>query len=429
MQHSHAVGQQNDDTSQQMHASILAQVPLFAALPDVEITYLVHTLRHVVFAIDTMMFEEGETGVQCYVVLDGALEIIKALGTPDERLLSVRGPGELVGEMSLFDSDHRRSASVRARTRIELLEMTHADFDALLHRQPSLAYKVVKMLSTRLGESGNATINDLKLKNRQLEQALDDLKAAQDQVIEKERLDRELELAGRIQESILPRTLPRLEQLDFDARIIPARAVGGDFFDFINLSATTTGIVIGDVSGKGIPSAIFMALTRSLLRAEAERAATPEDALANVNRHLLDMNDAGMFVTVLYGILDHTTNSFEYVRAGHELPIILDGAGATWLPPFRNGQPLGILDAPVFDKQVIVIVPDGALLLYTDGVTEAMNEHGAFFGRDELLATLSGGMISTAHAVCEKVIAAVLAHQGNALQYDDVTLVAIHASS
>ena len=429
MYRSNAVGLESDDASAKMHASILGQVPLFDALPDVEITHLAQTLRRSVFGAQTILFEEGETGAQCYVVLDGAVEIIKALGTPDERVLSVRGPGELVGEMSLFDADHRRTASVRAHTNVKLLEITHAHFDALLHRQPSLAYKIVRMLSIRLGESGNATIRDLQKQNRQLEQALSDLQAAQAQLIEKEKLDRELELAWRIQESILPRTLPQRAHIDFDARIVPARAVGGDFFDFIQLSDRATGIVIGDVSGKGVPSAIFMALTRSLLRAEAERAATPEEALGNVNRHLLNMNDAGMFVTVLYGILDHITNTFEYVRAGHELPVILDPAHMPWLPPLGNGQPLGVLDTPALDKQTVVIPPNGALLLYTDGVTEAMNEWGAFFGREQLMTMLSNGDISTARNVCERVLEAVLAHQGAELQYDDVTLVAIHTSA
>jgi phosphoserine phosphatase RsbU/P len=411
----------------QAYESILQDVPLFAALPPDEIAHLAGSLERFLVPAHTILFEENDTGAQCYIVLTGALEIVKARGTPDERILSVRGPGELVGEMSLFKPDHRRTASVRAQSVTELLEMTHDDFDALLHRHPRLAYEIVRMLSIRLGESGNATIRDLQLKNRQLEQALADLQAAQAQVIEKEKLERELEVAWRIQQSILPRTLPQVAGIDFDARIVPARTVGGDFFDFIPIGNDATGVVIGDVSGKGVPSAIFMALTRSLLRAEAERAATPEEALCNVNRHLLNMNDAGMFVTVLYGILDHRTNTFDYVRAGHELPVILDAGGTTLTPQFGNGQPLGILDDPVLDHQSVVIPPNGTLFLFTDGVTEAMNEAGAFFGHEQLVATLSGCEASDARSVCTSVIDAVLAHQGSALQYDDVTMVAIHA--
>ncbi len=147
--------------------------------------------------------------------------------------------------------------------------------------------------------------------------------------------------------------------------------------------------MIGDACDKGVPAAIFMALTRSLLRAEASRARSPREALQNVNRHLLDMNDAGMFVTAIYGVLHQPTRTFNYARAGHTLPLLRGVGGAVLAPPHGTGQPLGLWPEPSFDEQRIVIPRGGALLLYTDGVTEAVDAQGALFGTRWLRTAVS----------------------------------------
>src|SRR5207302_6921336 len=135
-------------------------------------------------------------------------------------------------------------------------------------------------------EAENRTIRDLQEKNLQLTQAYERLKLAQAQLIEKEKIEKELEVARGIQESMVPRKLPQLPGFDFGARMLPARAVGGDFFDFIPLNDGALGIVIGDVSDKGVPAALFMALTSNLLRAEAQRGSSVSDALLHVHRQL-----------------------------------------------------------------------------------------------------------------------------------------------
>src|SRR3712207_3101439 len=143
--------------------------------------------------------------------------------------------------------------------------------------------------------------------------------AAQQQIIEKQRLEHELQLAYEIQTSILPRVLPQLQGYDFGATMVPARVVGGDFFEFVELGDDRVGIAVGDVTDKGMPAAIFMAQTHALLRAEAVRSAAPHEVLRCVNRHVVEMNAAGLFVTMLYGVLDRASASFSYARAGHEL--------------------------------------------------------------------------------------------------------------
>ena len=408
-----------------MNESLLRQVPLFAALPPDEIAELAGTLQSVSVPAQTLLFYEGDASDRFYIVLAGTVEIVKALATPDERLLGVRGPGEFVGEMGLISEDHRRTASVRVRTPAHLLELTRADFEALLRRQPALAYQMVRVLGARLREADNATIRDLQERNRQLAAAYRELEAAQAQLIEKERLERDLQLARDIQTSMLPTTRPHLAGFDFAAQMVPAQIVGGDFFDLFPLGDEQVGVVVGDVSGKGLPAALFMALTRSLVRAEASRAGTPREALLRVNAHLLDMNASGMFVTVLYGVLERSSGAFGYARAGHELPVLIDTEGVGQLPVYTQGQPLALWESPAIDEQRVIVPPEGLLLLYTDGVPDALDPSGRSFGLEGLLAALRTTPGLPAQAVCERVLQAITQHQATAPPYDDVTLLTL----
>jgi serine phosphatase RsbU (regulator of sigma subunit) len=406
---------------------ILAQVPLFAGLPRSELVYLAESLHKITIPAGTVLFCEGEVGDRCYVVLDGLVEIVKALGTADERLLSSYGVGELFGEMSLLNPDHRRSASVRTQAPALLLEITRSDFDALLHRQPAFAYEMGRMLSRRLRDTVDSTIRDLQAKNRQLTEAYQALQAAQLQFVEKEKFERELQVTRELQERTLPRTLPRLAGFDFGARLQPARLMSGDFFDFIALGPDTLGIVVADVCGKGVPAAFVMALARSLIRAEAGRASSPAQALQRVNQHLLDMVGSGMFVTVLYGVLDRVQRTFVYARAGHDLPILFDRHGTITEPELGLGQPLGLFPDLMLDQQTIAVPAGGGLLLYTDGMTEAMDARGELFGQALLREIVRINRDIPAQELCDRLLKTVQIYHGEAPQDDDITLVVIRA--
>jgi sigma-B regulation protein RsbU (phosphoserine phosphatase) len=209
----------------------------------------------------------------------------------------------------------------------------------------------------------------------------------------------------------------------------PARAVGGDFFDFIPLSRDDLGIVVADVSDKGMSAAIFMALTRSLVRAEASRGVFPAEVLRRINHHLLDMNQAEMFVTVLYGILHGQNGEFLYARAGHELPILLDAAGEAVAIPHGRGQLLGLLPDVDLDEQMITVPQGGRLLFCTDGVTDAVNAIDEQFGLQRLLAAAQQIPGQSAQSLCDHLQATLLAFQGDAVQFDDITLVVVQAES
>jgi len=410
-----------------MKEQILKQVPLFASLPPNEIQRLAETLREREFSAGAVFIQESEIADHFFVLLEGQIEIIKALGTHNERVLSVNETGTFIGEMGLINPGSRRTASVRARTPARLLEMTRADFEALLNRQPTLVYKMVRVLSMRLEQEQNRTIGDLQEKNLQLTKAYEQLKAAQGQLIEKEKLERELEVARGIQQSMVPRKLPHLAGFDFGARMLPARAVGGDFFDFIPLSKSTLGIVIGDVSDKGVPAALFMALTSNLLRAEARRGTGVSDALRNVHQQLMEINDAGMFVTLLYGVLNSTTREFRYARAGHELPLLYDETKKFVTLPYADGQPLGAMNDILLDEQSVLLPPASTLLVYTDGVTDVQDAEGNQFGLERLRQALLAQPKSSAQALCDTLLETTTTYRGITPQYDDITLVAVQA--
>jgi serine phosphatase RsbU (regulator of sigma subunit) len=408
-----------------MNEQALRRIPLFASLPPHEIERLAGSLRDQVVDEGTLVYKEGEQREQFYVILEGEVEVIKALQTSDERLLARRSAGSFLGEMSLFSQDGHHTASVRASTPLKLLKMRQADLEALIERQPAFAYELLRTLSTRLEESENLTLEDLRVKNRELTIAYEELKSAQSQIIEKEKLERELEVARTIQRSLLPRSLPVQPGLDFGARMIPMSEVGGDFYDFIPMSENRLGIAVGDVSDHGVPSALLMAQTVTLLRAEARRTDSPRETMLRINEQLMERNELGMFVTLLFGCLDVSTCQLDYIRAGHEPPLILRGDRSRMDIPRQRGQPLGLVSNPSLDEGTLQIPRGSLLLMYTDGVTETHNPEGGMFGQPGLRAALSHIASSPAQAVCEGVLGALTEFRQELPQGDDITLLAV----
>ena len=235
----------------------------------------------------------------------------------------------------------------------------------------------------------------------------------------------ELNIARQTQRSILPLRTPHRHHYDFGSLIAPACAVGGDFYDFIYLDRNRLSLVIGDVSDKGLPAALFMALTFSLLRAETELSNDPYQILLNVNRYLLKMNASGMFVTVLYGILDCRTGEFIYTRAGHPLPIVLGPDGKILDISMNLGQPLGLFPDVKLDLQTVVIPAGGLMLLYSDGLNEAIDLQGNEFGNERIIDQLITQNEKSSKVICRKLWDAVKTHSGNLPSQDDFVTVII----
>jgi serine phosphatase RsbU (regulator of sigma subunit) len=406
---------------------LLAQVSLFKNLPEAELKRLSTELPVEELPAGTVLFQEGDCGDLFYIIIEGEFEVLQSAGTPDERVIAVRGPGDFFGELSLFNPDGMRTATVRAKGNARLWAMTRDQFDELIRRQPTMAYEMARMLSERLTAAQTAAIQELQEKNRQLSQAYEELKAAQAQILEKDRLERELQVARGIQMSILPKALPRLAGYDFCARIMPARAVGGDFYDLIALSPHQMGIMIGDVTDKGVPAAIYMAQVHALLHAGVDASLSPGEVLRRVNRQLLAIGPSALYVTVLYGVLDSRTGEFAYARAGHEAPLLRLPSGEAHVAPWKTGQPLGIWDQPILDEQVVTIPSDGTLLLYTDGITDWQNADGEPFGHERLVDGLAAISARAAGEICAGLWQALLSFQGSGSQYDDAVLLTVRS--
>ncbi len=403
------------------------EMPLLASLPQSELDYLASSLPNVEVAPGAILFHEGDCGEHFYIITAGWVEVVKALGTAEERLLGVWGPRDLIGEMSLMSLDALRTASVRAASHARLLEMSRGDFERLLRRQPNLAYEMVQVLSARLAASHDAAIRDLQDKNRQLSRAYQDLEAAQTQIIEKGKIEHELQVAHNIQMRILPHRLPELAGFECGALVAPMRAIGGDFYDFIPLDGQRLGIAVGDVCSHGVPAALLMSMTVTLLRAEACRDCSPREVLCNVNRQLIHLTGEGLFVTVLYGVLDGATGAFTYVRAGHEPPLVSTAEGKVIEPPPVPGQALGIWNDPLLCEQTVQLPAGGGLLLYTDGVTEATGAQGEMFGEARLKAGFGAHTGHPAQAICKRLLGQVTTFTGGAARSDDVALACVQA--
>lgn len=411
-----------------MTVNLLSKIPLFAALPVQELDVLLASLDSRELDDREILFREGDPGEYFYVVLRGALEVLMGADSPEELLLNVLREGEYFGEMSLITPGGHRTATVRARGGATLLSMSRAQFLDLTKKHPELAISMVRVLSQRLDATNTAAFRDLTEKNRQLQQAYDELKAAQAQIIEKEILERELQVAADIQLSILPDVLPSFPAFSFGARILPARQVGGDLYDVFPLKGERVGVLIGDVADKGVPSALFMARTHALVMAEADIGLSPGEVLRLTNSHITRLQKSTQFVTVLYGILDLATRQFSYARAGHEPPLLLHADGTVERLPHGPGMALGLWDSITLDERTVELRPGDSLLLYTDGMTDCRNPKGEPFGLERIKRTLSGMANFNAQQMCDRLLATLQEYQNGSKQDDDVTLVAVNAA-
>jgi sigma-B regulation protein RsbU (phosphoserine phosphatase) len=245
---------------------------------------------------------------------------------------------------------------------------------------------------------------------------------------EKERIGSELRIASEIQKSILPRTFPAFpDRDDFElyAESIPAKEMGGDFYDFFLIDEERLGLVIADVSGKGVPAAIFMAVSRTMLKATAMQGVDPGECLRQVNNLLCPDNDSAMFVTVFYAILNTRTGELEYSNAGHNLPYLLSALGSVALLDNPGGMALGVIQDSPYQIKRIRLRPGEGLLLYTDGVTEAMDTQGSLFGDARLKQLLMRIQDGTTIEIIRDTVSEVRAYAAGEPQADDITLLAV----
>ena len=244
-----------------------------------------------------------------------------------------------------------------------------------------------------------------------------------------ESLKGDLAIACEIQQAILPRVFPPFpedsDKLDVAASMTPAKDVGGDFYDFFRIDDDRIGFVIADVSGKGIPAAIFMAVSRTLIRATGVRGGSPADCLTYSNKLLAAESVDCMFVTVFYGIFNLKTGEISYCNAGHNPPYILKRGGAVEVLPMSQDPMVGAIDGIEYHGATLQLDHGDSLVMFTDGVTEAMNAQNEEFGEERLEDTLAEVTMHNCQQIVEAIKADVAAFVGDAEQSDDITVLAL----
>jgi len=244
----------------------------------------------------------------------------------------------------------------------------------------------------------------------------------------KQRLESELAIAAEIQRSLVPTAFPPSadhEELEIFAVMHPAREVGGDFYDFFFVDEEHLCFAIGDVCGKGMPAALLMAVTKSLIETTAAQTLDPGQVLGLVNERLAHNNEKCVFVTIFCGILNVITGELLYANGGHDLPIVLEHRGSTRFLAPTGGSALGLFEDETFQNEQLILAPGDKLFSFTDGVTEAMDSREQLFTRDRLFSAVSSLAGSTVRELVDGVLQEVTVFSAGTPQSDDITIMAL----
>lgn len=424
--------------------ALLRRHPGFASLgaPSLDAIARLAPVERVAAA--RLLFAQGDLGTFAYLVLDGevAVEVETEAGPVTVARL---GPGQLVGEVAAFAATPR-TASVRTLGAARLLRIEQDLIRAHLARHPESAMAIIAELGQRLqglngtiatltrattalarGEFQPGMLDALRRQADRFAHFADVFDAMAQEIHEKRLRTEEMRTAAEIQRTFLPpaAALPGDPRLDIAARMIPAREVGGDFFDHFRIGPDEFGIAVGDVSGKGVPAAMFMGVARTVLKTIAREGGSAAEVLARVNAVLAEDNSEGMFVTIAYARLTLSTGALELALGGHEEVFVWDGGRLLKLDP--TGPAVGLFPGARFGARTLTLTPGAAVVLATDGVTEAFDAGGAVFGlpaTEAELARLAAGP-ADAEAIVAGLAAAVAGFANGHPQSDDLTCLAL----
>jgi sigma-B regulation protein RsbU (phosphoserine phosphatase) len=240
--------------------------------------------------------------------------------------------------------------------------------------------------------------------------------------VERQRMEQELAAAAKIQARLMPQEIPQLPGFQIAAKNNPSKMIGGDFYDFITFEDLHLGVVIADVSGKGIPGAILMASARASLRAYLEDPHTVKDAITKLNRVLCRDTQSNQFVTLFYGMLDGQEATLTYINAGHNHPILFRNKEIIFL--HKGGLILGVLPNAYYIEEKIQLMKDDLIIFYTDGITEAQNDN-TYFGIEKLLELVQNNISLNVEEIIDKVLQEVSEFANTPFQNDDITIIAL----
>ena len=380
--------------------------------------------RRKTYPPQTVLTRQGEVEHTLYIILEGRIVVSQTLENGQERLLGFVGPGKSFGEMSLID-DTPRMATCTTVEETTVLEVDEDVFDNMVMGNPTVAYSMLRKIlesSRRIDKTAYAELNE---KNVSLQKAYDELKAAQDKIVEKERLEGELELAATVRRSLLPVDLPDFPEYNFAAYLEPARLVGGDFYDIDVLDDEHVGIVLADVADKGFHAALFMAVTRTLFLQEGKHSLSPRAVALAVHQGMLDVSATDdIFVTAFYGVLHRPSGKLTYVRAAQERPLLYrPDQGVIELP--ANGRFLGMFEELELVEDTVTLQPGDRLLVFSDGVPDMVNLQEDRYGYERLHEVILANGRLPAPELVAAVVADLEIWSQDADPFDDVTILVL----
>lgn len=389
------------------------------------------------------LFRQGDPGDFAWLVLDGRLGI--EVETPAGRVTVARvGPGGLVGEIAAFAATPR-TASVICLEPASLLRIEQGTIRGLLARNPAAAMAIIADLGTRL-QSLNGSIATLIQATTALARGTfdPDMLAAMrseasrfshfaaafedmaHELTEKRQRSQEMHLAAEIQRSFLPAGPPGgklSDRFDVAAVMLPAKEVGGDFYDYFRIDDDRIGFAVGDVSGKGVPASMFMSVARTVLKTIAREGHPAGEVLRRMNQVLAEDNTEAMFVTVAYGRLHLPTGRLDYATAGHEEAYFLTAEGVEKVAPM--GPAVGLFPQARFAARARVLAPRDMVVFATDGITEAFGPGRAMFGNARLEAALADLAGADPAGMVQDLAARTAAFAAGEPQSDDLTCLAL----
>jgi phosphoserine phosphatase RsbU/P len=374
----------------------------------------------------TILCLQGRVEHTFYVIVEGRVAIIQRTEDGQDRLLAVHGPGGYFGELGLLD-DTPRMANCVTVTEVKVIEITEDVFNSVLASSPGVAYALIRHVMDIMRDNDRLAIEDLRAKNVELEKAYAELKAAQAELVEKERLERELEIAASVQRSLLPVQLPRYDDYRLAAYLMPARRVGGDLYDALAVDEDHVGLVLADVADKSVQAALFMAVARTLFLVESWHNTDPAAVAVNVHQGVLKVApSADIFITAFYGVLHRPSGTLRYVVAGHERPLLVrPGKSVEKLP--GEGRFLGMLPDLELQEYSVQLSEGDRLFVYSDGVVDAMNGSGSRYGYERLVRFLDETRDVALNEAVERLTADIATWRGKAPAFDDLTILAIEA--
>jgi serine phosphatase RsbU (regulator of sigma subunit) len=412
----------------------LRSVPIFDGFSDGDLQHLAENVKERHLEEAEVLFYQGDEGLDTFVILDGALEVITYVDGEEIRL-EVRLTGEIIGEMAPIDNSPR-SATVRAVRASKVAILNLESFYSLLLSDSVLAVEMLKRGTSRLRSTSQQMIEGLETKNAELLKAYQDLKAAQAELIHLNRIQEELAVARRIQKFFLPRTIPQPEGWQVAAFNRGAQEIGGDFFDCIELAGDRLGLVVADACGKGVPAAMFVALTRSLLRASSQApwALSREENFLDLDSIVTgalwftndyaarEHGESNMFVTVFFGLLDPRNGQLFFVNAGHNPPLVIAPGGASVRELESTTLPVGIIEEQTYEALETTIEVGDMLVCFSDGVTEAMNKAGEPYGDERFVDLLREHADYDAADMVSLIVQSIDDYANGAPQADDITI-------